>query len=84
MQVGDQLPFPVVLSTPAPASGVFITLAISNSAVASFNSTNVLLPGGETLSNRIRLTAVGVGTATVAAAAPGYSTVTQQVQVVPR
>ncbi len=84
LNAGDQLQYPISLSVPAGPSGVFITLTISNPAVASFNTPNALIGAGDTVSNRIRLNGNSPGTATVTASAPGYPTVTQQVQVVSR
>lgn len=81
LYAGDQIVLPVTLSVPASPSGVFITLSVSNGAVASLNTTSVIIGSGESSSMRVRLNGIAPGTATITASAPGYPTVTQQVQV---
>lgn len=81
VNAGGQVVVPVSLSGPAPASGVFINLSVSNPAIAFLNTPSVFIASGETQSIRLRVNGVSPGTVTLTATAPGYANVSQSVQV---
>jgi trimeric autotransporter adhesin len=80
--VGNTVSFPVTLGAAAPAGGVSITLASSNTSIATVFPTNFTIPEGAT-STRVAITVTGVsaGSASIAASAFGFPTVSGQVQV---
>ena len=73
--------FRVSLAAPAGEFGVFVTLTVSDPSVASLNTTNVIISGGETVSIRPRINGLSPGTVTITASATGYATVSQVVTV---
>jgi hypothetical protein len=77
------VPYSVTLPNPAPSGGVFVTLASSNSGVATISPPSIFIPQGQPAANAtILLTPVGLGTTTISASSFGYPTSTGQVQVV--
>src|SRR5579862_9706625 len=81
--LGDSVNFPVTLGAPAPAGGVFITLATSNPSTATVSPSNYFVSQGATSAPRVEtsVTGTGAGSATITASASGYVTATGQVQV---
>ena len=77
----DTAPFPVGLSTPAPAEGVFLALTSSNPLVM-VNPPSLFIAAGKTTSTQPTVKGIGVGTATITASAPGFVGASTQVQVV--
>ena len=72
----------VVLGTPAPFGGLVVTLASSDSTLASISPNSVFIPAGATTSaTQPVVTAQNVGTATITASAPNYLTASQSVTV---
>ena len=79
---GQSVPFPVSLSAPAPAGGVFITLTSSNPSKLTVLPANILiLQGATTPTSTPQLTGVAAGSATISASANGYPTAVGQVLV---
>ena len=80
---GDTVSFPVTLGTAAPAGGVPITLASSNSSIAIVWPPDFSIPEGATSAPRVAPTVTGnsAGSATITASAPGYATAHGQVLV---
>lgn len=80
---GETAPFPVSLSVPAPANGVFITLTSSDPARGAVGPARVFIPPGATTSTQPTLKGTGLGSATITAAAPGFAPASTLVQVAP-
>jgi trimeric autotransporter adhesin len=80
--VGSPVSFPVTLGAAAPAGGVSITLASSNSSIATVWPNTIFIPDGAT-SARVAITVsgIGVGSASISASAFGFPTASGQVQV---
>lgn len=75
-------PFPVSLMVPAPAGGVTVNLASSDSTIATIAPSVVTILGGSTTpSAQPILTGVNFGSATLGASAAGYASASQLVQV---
>jgi hypothetical protein len=70
---------PITLSDPAPAGGLVVTLASSNSAAVTVPA-SITVPEGQTSAN-FTLAGVAVGTATVSATATGYQSASLPVTV---
>jgi hypothetical protein len=72
--------FPVTLSAPAPPSGLFVSLATSNSTTVTVTPTEILIPGGATApSVQPKVNGVSYGSAVITASATGYAPVSQTV-----
>ena len=81
--VGQSVPFPVKLSTLAPASGVTVTLSSSNGSAVSISPSTVFIPGGQTQpAAQPVIAGVGVGTASILASAPGWISANSTVQAI--
>jgi hypothetical protein len=80
---GETAAFPVGLSVPAPANGVFITLTSSDPARGAVGPARVFIPAGATTSTQATLQGAGLGSAIVTASAPGFAPARTQVQVEP-
>jgi len=80
LRVGDTVVFPVTLTTPAPDGGVFVMLTSGDPSKVSISTAIVLIPSGESMSTKARITAVGAGTVSITASAPGYAPGTSTVQ----
>ena len=79
---GDTVSFPVTLGAAAPAGGVSITLASSNSSIATVWPNNITIVEGATSTRvAVTVTGVGAGSASITASAFGFPTVSGQVQV---
>lgn len=80
--VDGTVPFPVTLSGPAPAGGVFLSLSASDSSkVGIQNPTIYIMPGQTAPSNAPAITGLNAGSATVTATAFGYPSVISRVSV---
>ena len=78
--LGQSTPFAISLPTPAPATGVTVTLTSNNSAVSVTSS--VVIAGGATIpATQPQVVGASVGSASITASAPGYTTNAQTVQV---
>ncbi len=73
VQLGDSVVFPVTLATPAGPNGVFLTLTSSDPAKVSLTAQNIFIPEGQPGSNRVRITGVNFGSATITATATGLA-----------
>lgn len=74
-------PFPVTLSTAAPAGGVTVTLTSSDPSKLTIAAT-AFVPAGATMpASPPLITGVNFGTATISASAPNYTSAAQSVQV---
>lgn len=78
---GETAAFPVSLSVPAPANGVFITLTSSDPARTAVAPASIFIPAGTTTSTQPTLRGIGLGSATVTVSAPGFALARTQVQV---
>ena len=81
---GETVSFSVALGTAAPAGGVSITLASTNSSIANVSPSTLFVPEGATTASARQtttLTGYSAGSVTITASAPGYATVDSQVQV---
>jgi hypothetical protein len=82
VQPGLSTPYPIELGAPAPAGGVFIALASSNTATITVTPLSVLIPAGSTTPTVIpRVTGINLGSANISASAWTYQTVSQQASV---
>jgi len=79
--VGQSAPIAVTLTTPAPAGGVTVTLTSLNPAIAAVTGTVVVPAGATTPATQPQVTGINIGSASITATAPGYSTASQTVQV---
>ncbi|HTA45738.1 MAG TPA: hypothetical protein VK789_24995 [Bryobacteraceae bacterium] len=80
---GQTLDLPVSLGAPAPAGGVFISLASGNTGVAGVFPAVVFVPEGMTSAPRTMAVVTGnsAGSAMISASATGYVTASAQIQV---
>ncbi len=79
---GVSTPFPITLGVPAPANGVFIMLASSDTTKVTISATNIFVPGGSTIPTLIpKVTGLNLGSVTITASGWNYQPVTQQLQV---
>lgn len=80
---GTTVNLSMVLTTPAPGGGVTVTFSSSNPAVVGVWPPSLIVPMEMTGPPRLVPTITGhlAGTATISAAAPGYTTAAMQVQV---
>jgi hypothetical protein len=82
LSLGQTVDFPVSLGAPAPAGGVVVTLASSDSSVVAIAPASVFIPGGSTTPTaQPKVNAINIGAATITASAPGYATATQVIAV---
>jgi trimeric autotransporter adhesin len=81
---GQSSALSVGLTTPAPASGVTLTLTSSDTSTLAISPTTILVPSGATSPQTPpQITGVAAGLATITASAPGYLSASQSVQVQP-
>ncbi|MDQ6708065.1 MAG: hypothetical protein M3Z85_19080, partial [Acidobacteriota bacterium] len=73
-------PFPVTLSTPAPAGGVTVSLSSSSPSVTVTPSV-IIAAGSVTPATQPQILGVSFGTAAITASASGYASASQPVQV---
>ncbi len=82
LTLNESTAFPVALSSPAPAGGVFVSLSSSDTSVVSITPVSLLINEGRTTPNRApNLNALAYGSATITATAFGFPTATQKVVV---
>ena len=82
LTTGQTATFPIALSTPAPAGGVFVSLASSDPSKVSILPVKVFIGEGSTAPGvQPQITGVAAGSATITATAPGYVVGSQSVQV---
>jgi hypothetical protein len=75
-------PFAVSLGAAAPAGGVAVTLSSSDPTIVSVSPASVVISGGATTpAAQPQVTGGKVGSATITASAPGYTTASQSVSV---
>ena len=76
------LPYPILLGSPAPSGGVTVTLVSSNPNSVSISPATVVVPGGATSpATQPQVTGVDIGSSTITASAPGYTSASQPVTV---
>jgi hypothetical protein len=80
IQLGQTVNYLVKLVAPAPSGGVYLTMAISNPAVARLDQLSAYIPSGET-QTVLRLTGIRAGAATISASGSGFVPAYQTVQV---
>jgi hypothetical protein len=80
LNVGDQVVLPIALPPGAPSGAVTISVTTSNPLVASV-PTSTTIPDGSFQTNRVRVTGVSTGAATITASAPGFNSAMVAVQV---
>jgi hypothetical protein len=79
---GQTASFPVSLATGAPAGGVVITLASSNTSKVTISPATVTIDQGQTTpAQQPTITGVNLGSADISASAPGFFGDTKTVQV---
>ena len=80
VSLGEQIPFPITLGTPAPAGGVTVTLSSSLKTSVALSVPSVFIPGGAlTPAVQPTLSSFNVGNVTITASAPGYATATRNI-----
>jgi hypothetical protein len=80
--LGQSVAFPVTLGTPAPPSGVTVSLGSSKPLTVSVSPSSVFIAGGATTpAVQARVNGVNIGAASVTASAPGYASATRTVIV---
>ena len=78
LAVGQTATLQVSLTAPAPASGVLLNFASSDTSKVTISPGSILIsPGATTPATQPQLTAVGLGTANITVSAQGYTPVTQ-------
>ena len=76
--LGQTVPFPIALSSPAPEGGVIVTLVNRDPSRITLSATSIpIVAGSTTPESQPQVTAIGLGPATVNATAPGYGTAAQ-------
>ncbi len=82
LTLGQSLPFPIVLATPAPTAGVVVQLASSDPLTVALAPTSVFIPAGQTVpAFQPEVEGSNIGVATITASATGYLTVGKPVPV---
>jgi trimeric autotransporter adhesin len=82
VEVGQSAAFAVSLSTAAPAGGITIALASSDTGKVTISPSSVTIDAGKTTpASQPQVSGVSVGSANITASATGYSAVSQSVQV---
>ena len=77
-QLGQSLPFPIVLGAPSGPAGVVVTLTSSNPAVVKIAPTSVYIPAGQTMpATQPEVLGENIGATTITASAPDYVTTSQ-------
>ncbi|MBY0504305.1 MAG: PKD domain-containing protein [Bryobacteraceae bacterium] len=83
MTQGQQLPYPVSITGPAPAGGLTVNLSSDTAASITVTPASVTIPAGQTQATVVpTLQASALGQATISASASGVDTVTRVIQVV--
>jgi subtilisin family serine protease len=81
IEPNGQATLEVRLPAPAPEGGVILSLSNSNSLVAGLNLSTILIPQGQDISTRARVTALGTGESIIRVSADGYQQASTRVQV---
>lgn len=81
LTVGQSVPFAVTLPSAAPAGGVTVSLASSDSSTATINSSVFVAAGQTAPSTQPQVNGLKAGTANVSASAPGFTSASAPVQV---
>ena len=82
LTLGQTAPFPVTLGAPAPAGGLTVALASSDSSLVSISPASISVPAGSTTPTvQPQVTANNIGSVNISASAPGYATATAVVPV---
>ncbi len=82
LALGQSVPFAVSLSTPAPAAGVTVTLVIADGTKASLSTLTVAFAPNATLpASQPQLSGTGLGSTTISATAPNYTSASGTAQV---
>ena len=81
--LGQSAQLPVVLSSPAPAGGLVLTLSSSDPTTVTVNPPVVYIPAGATTARNGQpvVTGINLGAATITTAGMYFTTVSRQVQV---
>ncbi|HXS96501.1 MAG TPA: PKD domain-containing protein [Candidatus Limnocylindrales bacterium] len=80
--LAQSVPFPVTLPAPAPAGGVTVNLASSDTSKVTISPASVSILAGQTApATQPTISGVNLGTANISANASGYSAASQPVQV---
>ncbi len=75
-------PFPITLSTPAPAGGITVALTSSDPTIATITPASVVIAAGATTpGTQPQVNGINFGTVTISASATGFTGDSQQVQV---
>lgn len=81
--LGQSASFPVMLPAPAPAGGVTVSLASSDTSKVTISPATITIAAGQTTpAAQPTITGVNLGAANISASAAGYSSATQPVQVI--
>jgi len=79
---GASAPFPIVLSSPAPAGGLTVALSSSFPGIAGISPASVSIPAGQTTpAVQPQVNGVAFGNTTITVSAPGYLPATGTVKV---
>src|SRR5207245_266576 len=82
VQLAHTAAFSVTLSTPAPANGLNVALSSTNTNTVTVSPSSVFIAAGQSQpASQPQVTGVNVGSATINASAPGYSSASGAVQV---
>lgn len=80
--LGQSVPFPITLPSPAPPGGATVLLASSGSSTVTVSPTTVSIPAGQTTpAVQPQVTGVGFGSVGISCSAAGYASVNQAVRV---
>jgi hypothetical protein len=80
--LGQQAPFSITLSIPAPPGGVFIQLASSDTNKVTISAANVLIVEGQTAPASVpKVTGISLGSANITASATGFASTSTPVDV---
>jgi uncharacterized protein YkwD len=81
---GQSALFQVMLATPAPANGVFITLTSSDPSKVTVGPANIFIPEGKTTAaSAPKVNGISIGSGIITASASGLTAASQPVQVSP-
>jgi hypothetical protein len=81
--LGQSAPFPIVLSSPAPAGGLALTLSSSDPTTVIVNPPVIYIPAGTTTPRNAQpvVTGINLGAATITVQGMYFTTASSQVQV---
>lgn len=82
LTLGQSLPFPVALASPATGTGVLLQLTSSSPTTVVIVPSSVFIPAGQTTpASQPEIAGEDIGLSTISVSAPGYLTASQQVPV---